>query len=102
MEEPVIITHPVDNIPDFQMPLDKDTILDTKTRSTRNQEHISYLVARQGKTAAQATWMTTEALQHRLPQLFMEAGTLPTLNREELGQGGPLEEPPLGAPNLNS
>ena len=67
LEEPVTITHPVDNIPDFQMPLDKDTILDTKTRFTRNREHISYLVARQGQAAAQATWMIAEALQHRFP-----------------------------------
>lgn len=102
LEEPVTITHPVDNISDFQLPVAKDTILDTKTRSTRNREHISYLVARQGQTAAQATWMTAETLQHRFPQLFMEAGTLPTLNREELGQGGPLEDPPLGAPNSSN
>ena len=64
LEERVTITYPVDNILDFQMPLDTDTILDTKTRSTRNREHISYLVSHQGQTAAQATWMTAKSLQH--------------------------------------
>jgi hypothetical protein len=29
LEEPITITHPVDNISDFQLPLAKDTILDT-------------------------------------------------------------------------
>ena len=36
LEEPVTITHLVDNIPDFQLPLAKDTILDTRSRSTRH------------------------------------------------------------------
>ena len=29
LEEAVIITHPVNNIPDFQLPLAKETLLDT-------------------------------------------------------------------------
>jgi hypothetical protein len=37
LEELVTITHPVENIPDFQLPLAKDTILDTRSHSTRHQ-----------------------------------------------------------------
>jgi hypothetical protein len=35
LEEPVTITYPMDNIPNFQLPLAKETILDTRSRSTR-------------------------------------------------------------------
>jgi hypothetical protein len=52
LEEPVTITHPVDNIHDFQLPLAKDIILDTRSCSTRHQTYTSYLVARQGQTPA--------------------------------------------------
>ena len=52
LEEPVIISHPVDNIPNFQLPLGKDTLLDTQTHSTRHQVYTSYLVACQGQTVA--------------------------------------------------
>ena len=46
LEEPVIITHPVDNILDFQLPLAKGTLLDIETHSTRHWIYTSYLVAR--------------------------------------------------------
>jgi hypothetical protein len=62
LEEPVKITHPVDNIPDFQPPVAQDTILESRTRSTRNKDHTSYLVVRQGQTPTQAKWMTSAAL----------------------------------------
>jgi len=52
LEEPVTITHPVDNIPDFQLPFSKDTLLDTRTCSTRHRAYTSYPVARQGNTPA--------------------------------------------------
>ena len=52
LEEAVTITHPVDNIPDFQLRVAHDTLLDNMTRSTRNKDHTSYLVARQGQTLA--------------------------------------------------
>jgi len=70
-----------------------DTILDSRTHSTRNKDQISYPVARQGQTLAQAKWMTFVAIQNMLPHLLMEAGALPDINREELGQG----DPPKGA-----
>jgi len=89
LEEAVTITHPVDNIPYFQLPVAHDTLLDSRTRSTRNKDHTSYLVARQGQTPAQAKWMTSTAVQSMLPHILMEAGALPDINREELGQGGP-------------
>jgi hypothetical protein len=53
LEELVTITHPVDNILNFQLPLAKDTVLDTLTRSTRHHTYTSYLVARQGQTPSQ-------------------------------------------------
>ena len=37
LEEPITITHLVENIPNFQLPLAKDTILDTQSHSTRHQ-----------------------------------------------------------------
>ena len=91
LEDAVSITHPVDKIPDFQLPVAHDTLLDNRTRSTRNKVHTSYLVARQGQTPAQAKWITSTALKTMLPQLLMEAGALPDLNREELGQGDPTK-----------
>jgi hypothetical protein len=97
LEEPVTITDPMDNILDFQLPLAKDTLLDTQNRSTRHQTYTSYLVAHQGQTLAQAKWITIEVLHNKFPHLFMETRTLPDLNREELSQGGHLGERPLGA-----
>ena len=76
---------------DFQLPVAQDTILDSRTRSTRNKDHTSYLVVRQGQTPTQAKWMTSVALQTMLRQLLMEAGVLPDINREELGQGDPTK-----------
>jgi len=67
LEELVTITHPIDNIPDFQLSMTNDTILDSRTRSTRNKEHTSYLVARQGQTLEQAKWMTSAALTTMIP-----------------------------------
>jgi hypothetical protein len=88
LEEPIIITHLVDNIPNFQLPMAKDTILDTRSRSTRHQTYTSYLVARQGQTPTQGKWITTDVLHNKFLHLLMEAETLLDLNREELGQGG--------------
>ncbi len=85
LEESVTIHHPVDTIPDFQPPLLKDTILDFMKRDTRHQPYFSYLVGRKGHTPAKAKWINAETLQHNFPQLVEEAGTLPDLNREELG-----------------
>lgn len=85
LEESVTIHHPVDNILDFQPPLLKDTILDFKKWDTRHQPCFSYLVGRKGHTPAQAKWINAETLQRNFPQLVEETGTLPDLNREELG-----------------
>ena len=85
LEEPVIITHPVDNIPDFLLPLAKDTLLDTETHSKGHCIYTSYLVAHQGQILAQAKWIIAEVLHKMFPHLLMEAKTLPDLNREELG-----------------
>jgi len=93
LEEVVTITHPVDNIPDFQLPLAHDTLLDCMTCSTSNKDHTSYLVARQGQTLTQAKWMTSAVVQSMLPHLLMEARVCPDINKEELGQG----DPPKGA-----
>jgi len=93
LEESVTITHPVDNILDFRLSVAHDTLLDSRTRSTRNKDNTSYMVARQGQTPAQDKWMTFVVVQNMLPHLLMEAGVLPDINREELGQG----DPPKGA-----
>lgn len=85
LEESVTIHHLVDNIPDFQHPLLKDTILDFKKRDTQHHLYFSYLVGRKGHTLAHANWINAETLQRNFPQLVEEAGTLPNLNREELG-----------------
>jgi hypothetical protein len=73
LEEPVTITHPVDNIPDFQLPLAKDTILDTRSRSTRHKTYTSYMVACQGQNLAQEKWIKTDVLHNKFPHLLMEA-----------------------------
>jgi hypothetical protein len=94
LEELITITHPVGNISDFQLPLAKDTILDTRSLSTRHQTYTSYLVAHQGQTLAQAKWTKTDVFHNKFPHLLMEAMTLQDLNMEELGQGGHLGEFP--------
>ena len=99
LEELFPITHPMDNIPDFQIPLAKDTILDTRSLSTRQRTYTSYRVARRGRTLPQAKWITTDLLGNKFPCILMEARTLPYLNREELGQGGHLGERPPRAHN---
>jgi hypothetical protein len=82
LEELVTITHPVNNIPDFQLPLAKDTILDTRSHSTRHQTYTSYMVACQGQTPAQAMWITTDVFHITFPHLLMESKMLPYLNKE--------------------
>jgi hypothetical protein len=94
LEEPVTITHPVDNILDFQLPLAKDTLLDTQTRSTRHRAYTSYLVASQGQTPAQAKWITAEVLHNKFPHLLMEAWDA---SRSKQGGIGP-RRPPRGTP----
>ena len=89
LEEAVTITHPVDNIPDFQLRVAHDTLLDNMILSTRDKDHTSYMVARQGQTPAHAKWMASAAVQNMLPHLHMEEGALPDINMEELGQGDP-------------
>ena len=86
LDEAVTVHHPVDNIPDFQPPLLSDQILDSHIRTTRKQQYISYLVGRKGHPPAQAKWMSAETLKRKFPHLLTEAGTLPDLNREELGK----------------
>lgn len=44
LEETIIVQHPMDNIPDFLLPLLGDKILDSKTRTTRQHHYLSYLV----------------------------------------------------------
>jgi len=85
LDEEVTITHPVDNIPDFQLPLLKDTILDTKCCMTRNTQYISFLIGRRGQTPTQAKWMTKDALQRTLPQLWAKAGAATELNQGGIG-----------------
>jgi hypothetical protein len=96
LEEPVIFTHPVDNIFDFQLPLAKDTILDTQSLSIRNRTYTSYLVACQGQNPSQAKCITIYVLHNKFSHLVMEVGTLQYLNMDELGQGGHLGEHPHG------
>jgi hypothetical protein len=86
LEDTVTVQHPMDNILDFQPPLLHDQILDSKTRTTRQQQHVSYLVDRQGQNPAQAKWMTIETVQRWFPELLAKAGMLSDLNREELDQ----------------
>ena len=85
LDEAVRVHHLVDNISDFQPPLLFDQILDSQTRTTRKQQYISYLVGRKGHPPDQAKWMSAEILKRKFPHLLAEAGTLPDLNREELG-----------------
>ena len=94
-----VLTYPLsfraENNPDH--PLAKDTILDTRSLSTRQRTYTSYRVARRGRTLPQAKWITTDLLGNKFPCILMEAKTLPYLNREELGQGGHLGERPTRA-----
>jgi hypothetical protein len=85
LDEPATISHPVENIPDFQLPILQDTIFQTKSRSTCQREYISYLLARKGQTPTQAKWMTTHMVQRMFPHVLEEARMLPDLNRDELG-----------------
>ena len=97
LEEPVNITHPVDNIPNFQLPLAKDTILDTQSLSTRHKTYTSYMVTRQDQTRSQAKQITIDVFHNKFPHLLMEARILLDINMEELGQGGHLGERPTRA-----
>jgi len=83
LDEEVTITHLVDNIPDFQLPLLEDTILETNVRTNLNNQYTSFLIDRKRQTLAQAKWMTTDTLQQNLPHLWAEA-----MDASELKQGG--------------
>jgi hypothetical protein len=52
LEDTVTVIHLVDNILDFQHPLLMDQILDRKTRTTRQQQHVSYLVGQAGTNSS--------------------------------------------------
>ena len=43
-------------------------------------------MGRKGHPPAQAKWMSAETLKRKFPHLLTKAGTLPDLNREELGK----------------
>jgi hypothetical protein len=79
LEDTVTILHPVDNIP-------MDKILDRKSRTTRKQIHVSYLVDRQGQTPPQAKWMTVETMQRQFPKFLTKAWMLSDLTGEEFDQ----------------
>ena len=85
LDEVVTVHHPMDNIPYFQPPLLSDQILDSQIRTICKQQYISYLVGQKRHPPAQAKWMSAETLKLKFPPLLTEAGTLPDLNREELG-----------------
>lgn len=46
---------------------------------------LSYLVGQKGHTLVHTQWLTIEKLKHNFTPLVEEEETLPTLNREELG-----------------
>jgi hypothetical protein len=63
LEDIFTIHHLVENIINFQHPLLHDQIMDNNTRTTWKQQHVSYLVGRQGQDPSQAKWMTLEIVQ---------------------------------------
>jgi hypothetical protein len=85
LEEAVTVHHPMDNIPNFHPSLLVDQILDSKSRTTHQQQCLSYLVGRKGQTPAQAKCKSTQTLKHKFPHFLEEVRTLLDLNREELG-----------------
>jgi len=99
LEVPVTISHQGYNTQNFQLHFSKDTLLDTRTHSTRQRAYTSYMVAQQGQTPAQAQWMTAEVMHRMFPHILIQLGTLPDLNKEELGQVIHLGEPPPRAHN---
>lgn len=66
LETDVQPTHPVDVVPDSQLPLSADRVFDTKTRRTRQGSTTSYLVAKQAQLPHQARWIS----HHRMVQDF--------------------------------
>jgi hypothetical protein len=87
LEETITVQHPMDNIPDVQPPLLTDKILDSKTKTTRQQQYLSYLVGRKGQTPAQAKWMSTTTLQVQFPSFV---GGSRDASRSKHGGIGPL------------
>jgi len=73
LDEEVPITHRIENILDFHLPLLKDAILETKVQTTRKKMYTSFLVGRKEQKPTNAKWMTTEMLQRNLPHMWSEA-----------------------------
>jgi len=95
LDEEVTITHTFDNIPDFQLPLLQDSILETKVWNTRKNTYTSFLIGHKGKTPANAKWMTPEMMQINLPHLWLEVWDASELKQR--GIGPPYSPRGLGA-----
>ena len=74
-EEELQVLSPTDNITDFLPPFAEGTLLDVRTRSTRQQHH-SYLVRHKGKLPTQAKWFSQAAFQAQFSHLVENVGTL--------------------------
>ena len=70
LEDEIAVLHPDDNIPDFQPPLVEDTLLDTRTRTTRNRQIMTYLVGKKGSLPLQAKWFSQATMDRDFPHLL--------------------------------
>jgi hypothetical protein len=64
LEEDFTISHPFELVPDFQLPLLQDTILDTRTTTTCNQNHTSFKVGHKGQPPSQAKQISHSSMSH--------------------------------------
>jgi hypothetical protein len=84
LKEEVTVRHLVDNIPYFHLPLLSNQNIDTQSRTTRKQKHISYQVSKNNKTLAQAKWMSIETVKCKFPHFLVEEGIFLGRNKEDL------------------
>ena len=70
LEDEIAVIHSNDNIPEFQPPLAEDTLLDTRTRTTRNRQIMTYLVGKKGSLPSQAKWFSQATMDRDFPHLL--------------------------------
>lgn len=70
LEDETEATHLEENIPNFQLPLVEDTLLDTRTRTTHHQQTTTYLVGKKGSYPSQAKWFSQATMDREFSHLL--------------------------------
>jgi len=63
LEETTIVQHPMENIIGVQLHLFTDKILESKNKTTHQQQYILYLMGQKRQMPTQTKWISTTTLQ---------------------------------------